>query len=123
MALNNAAEHVVLAFRTPAKLGAFSMKDGTSVAKVDLCGDADDMFMDPKRQRVYVSCGEGFIDVFDARDGTYSRISRMTTVAGARTSLFVPELDLLFLAARATGSEPAAIWVFRPNAAADNAVP
>jgi hypothetical protein len=36
------------------------------------------------------------------------------TVAGARTALFVPELDRLFLAVRANGGEPAAIWIFRP---------
>jgi hypothetical protein len=123
MTLNNAAEQVVVAFRAPAKLGVFSMKDGTSVTNSELCGDADDMFMDTKRQRIYVSCGEGFIETFDARGGTYNRIGRIATAAGARTSLFVPELDLLFLAARATASEPATIWVFRPNAAADNAVP
>jgi hypothetical protein len=123
MVLNNATKHVVVAFRAPARLGAFSMKDGTSVANVELCGDADDMFIDWKRQRIYVSCGEGFIDIFDVRGAAYGRIGRIATVAGARTSLFVPELDLLFLAARATALEPAAIWVFRPNAAADNAVP
>jgi hypothetical protein len=39
----------------------------------------------------------------------------MLTIAGARTSLFVPELDRLFVAARANASEPAAIWVFRPT--------
>src|SRR5260221_375122 len=57
MALNDKAGHVVVAFRNPAKLGAFSMLDGAPVANVDLCADADDMFVDAKRERVYVSCG------------------------------------------------------------------
>jgi hypothetical protein len=34
---------------------------------------------------------------------------------GARTSLFVPELDRLYVAVRASGAEPAAIWVFKPT--------
>jgi len=35
-------------------------------------------------------------------------------VPGARTSLFAPELDRLFVAVRAQSNEPAAIWLFRP---------
>jgi hypothetical protein len=37
----------------------------------------------------------------------------MTTVSGARTELFVPETDQLFLSVRASGTEPAAVWVFK----------
>jgi DNA-binding beta-propeller fold protein YncE len=115
MALNDGAGYVVVAFRNPAKLGAFSTRDGAPVANVDLCADADDMFVDAKRERLYVSCGDGYLDVFDTRENAYRRINHIATVLGARTSLFVPELDLLFIAARATSSEPAAIWLFRAN--------
>jgi YVTN family beta-propeller protein len=114
MALNQDAGHVLAAFRTPAKLGVFSMKDGALIASPDICGDADDVFVDAKRHRVYVSCGQGFLDVLDSQEGAYKRIARITTVQGARTSLFVPELDRLLLAVRAASGEPAAIWIFRP---------
>jgi YVTN family beta-propeller protein len=113
MALRPAAQHVVVVFREPAKLGVFAMADGASVASPEACGDADDVFDDAKRNRVYVSCGDDFLDVFDGKD--YRRLAHIRTVTGARTSLFVPELDRLFLAVRAGGSEPAAIWVFRPD--------
>ena len=73
------------------------------------------MFVDAKRHRVYVSCGDGSVDVFDAQGGKYQRLTRIRTAAGARTSLFVPDMDRLFVAARATADEPAAIWVFRPE--------
>jgi hypothetical protein len=79
--------------------------------------------VDAKRQRVYVSCGEGFLDIFDSSDTTYRRLGHIATVSGARTSLFVPQLDLLFIAARATSSEPAAIWVFRSNFASEESIP
>jgi len=116
MALNQRARHVLVAFRKPAKLGAFSMETGAIVVNVDLCGDADDMFIDEKRHRLYVSCGDGSVDVFDTQQPSYPRMERVASVAGARTSLFVPELDRLFVAVRATLSERPAIWVFRPNA-------
>ena len=61
-----------------------------------------------------MSCGEGVVDVFAAEAAGYRRLARVPTVSGARTSLFVPELDRLFVAVRARSSEPAAIWVFRP---------
>src|SRR5215831_19396173 len=120
MALNDKAGHVVVAFRNPAKLGAFSMHDGAPVATDDLCADADDMFVDAKRERVYVSCGDGYLDVFDTRVNAYRRINHIATISGARTSLFVPELDVLFIAARATASQPAAVWMFRPNYTSDD---
>jgi DNA-binding beta-propeller fold protein YncE len=112
MALNGDSNQVLAVFRNPPKLGVFDKRDGSIVRMVDTCGDADDAFVDAKRHRVYVSCGAGVIDIFDAR--SYERLSRLPTVSGARTSLFVPELDRLFLAVRAGGGNPAAIWVFGP---------
>jgi hypothetical protein len=114
MALDPVARHVLVAFRSPGKLGAFSMDDGGVIASPDICGDADDLFVDAKRRRVYISCGQGFIDVLDSMQGPYRRIARIATVAGARTSLYVPEMDRLMLAVRASAGEQAAIWVFEP---------
>src|SRR5262249_47662482 len=107
--------HVVAAFRDPAKLGVFAKESGTLIASLDLCGDADDGFVDAKRNRIYVSGGAGFLDVIAIEANAYRPIGRMPTVAGARTSLFVPELDRLMLAVRASTDEPAAIWVYRPT--------
>jgi hypothetical protein len=93
---------------------ALFSQDGHVAAKIEICGDADDVFADRKRHRVYVSCGEGVIDVLEPGDAGYRRLARVPTVSGARTSLFVSELDRLFVAVRAGSNEPAAIWVFRP---------
>ena len=114
MALDPARRQVLVIFRTPAELGIFSMTDGKLIATKETCRDADDLFVDAKRDRLYVSCGAGFLDVFELEGTTYQRIARIPTVSGARTSLFVPELDRLLVAVRASGAEPAAIWVFRP---------
>jgi YVTN family beta-propeller protein len=115
MAIDEDAQRVLVAFRSPAKLAAFAMGDGSLVAKVDSCGDADDVFVDARRHRVYVSCGDGFIDVFEPRAAGYDRVGHVPTAWGARTAFLVPELDRLFLAVRASASEPASLWVFRPT--------
>ena len=93
---------------------ALSSQDGHVIAKVETCGDADDVFVDRKRHRVYVSCGAGVVDVLESGEAGYRQVARVPTVPGARTSLFVPDLDRLFVAVRAASNEPAAIWVFRP---------
>jgi hypothetical protein len=41
-------------------------------------------------------------------------MARIPTSAGARTSLFVPEMDRLLVAVRAGLAGPAAIWMFKP---------
>jgi hypothetical protein len=71
------------------------------------------MFVDASRRRIYVSCGDGFLDVLDA--DPYKLVERIPTIKGARTSLLVPGIDRLFVAARATAEAPAAICVFRPG--------
>ena len=92
----------------------FATPTGKPEGSVDTCRDADDVFVDSRRRRLYVSCGEGVIDVLARTSSGYERIGRIPTVAGARTSLFVAASDRFYLAVRATASEPAAIWVFRP---------
>ncbi len=114
MALDHVRREILVIFRAPAELGVFSMTDGKPIATTETCGDADDLFIDAKRARVYVSCGAGFLDVLEPKEATYRRIARIPTVSGARTSLFVPEMDRLFVAVRASSGEPAAIWMFRP---------
>ena len=114
MALDHVRRQVLVIFRAPAALGVFSMTDGKRIATAETCGDADDLFIDAKRSRVYVSCGDGSLDVLEAREATYRRIARMPTASGARTSLFVPEMDRLLVAVRASSGEAAAIWMFQP---------
>jgi DNA-binding beta-propeller fold protein YncE len=114
MAIDGEAHRLLAVFRSPPTLMAFSSQDGHVAAKVGTCGDADDVFFDRKRRRVYVSCGAGAVDVLEPDEQGYRRLARVPTVSGARTSLFVPELDRLFVAVRAGADEPAAIGVYRP---------
>jgi len=115
MALDSEGKRVLAVFRHPPLLAALDAATGAIAAKVGTCGDADDVFVDAKRKRVYVSCGAGYIEVFAAGGDAFTSLARLPTASGARTSLFVPALDRLYLAVRATASEPAAVWVYRPQ--------
>ena len=90
MTLDAERQRVLVVFRSPPKFAAFSWQTGDVVSEIDTCGDADDLFLDAKRKLIYITCGTGFIDVLKADDSKYSRVTRIGTVAGARTGLLSP---------------------------------
>ena len=118
MALDATRNAAAVVFRRPPRLVDYNVGTNRPTGTFATCGDADDVFFDPRRGRLYVICGEGSVDIFQ-REGTgYRRLTRFETASGARTGLFVPDLDRLFVAVRAgffgLGSD-AAILVLRPT--------
>jgi hypothetical protein len=114
LVLDAAHDGVIVIFRRPARLGLFRARDGQLIAEAITCEDSDDAFLDAARARIYVICGAGAIDVFSSQDKGFSRDARIPTSSGARTGLFVPALDRLFIATRSTLHDSASILVFRP---------
>jgi hypothetical protein len=116
MALDESSRRLFVGCRRPARLVILDIDSGKAVADLAIAGDTDDLFYDAKRGRVYLSCGEGFIDVV-ARSGpdTCQRIARMPTANGARTSFYSPELDRYYLAVPAKGDREAEIRVYEPR--------
>ena len=65
------------------------------------------------RKRLYVSGGEGFIDVLQEQDADrFTRLARVPTAAGARTSLFVADQNRLYLAVPHRGGQKAEIRIY-----------
>jgi hypothetical protein len=116
MALSEASGVVGMVYRIPARLVVVEAASGA--AKVDLptCDDADDLYFDDKRHRIYASCGSGAIDVFEQAGGRYITSAHVETRSGARTSMFVPAFDRLFVAAPTDShGQDAALLVYRPT--------
>lgn len=111
MALREERPQIAVVYRLPARLQLRDAGDGSVALDTKTCGDADDVFFDPPRDRLYVICGAGTIDVVAANGAAASR--KVATRSGARTGLFVPEWDRLLVAARA-GVGDAALLVYRP---------
>jgi YVTN family beta-propeller protein len=115
MALDEKDHRLFVVTRFPARLLIFDTTNGKTVQSLSAVGDCDDVFYDQSRKRIYASGGEGAISVFDQQDSDhYKESARITTVKGARTSFYSPEVDRLFLGVRRQGSETAAIRVFVP---------
>lgn len=114
MVLIEASHRILVATRKPAKLLALDTASGKVVAEMECAGDADDLFYDAAKKLIYVSCGEGVIDVFAERDADhYQEVGRVPTAAGARTALWVPELNQLFLAVPKRAGQEAAIRIYQ----------
>ena len=113
MALDEMHHRLFVGFRKPARLVVFDTGSGKVVADISSPGDADDIFYDAKRQRIYISGGEGFIGVVQQRDSDrYIATTKIRTAAGARTSLYVPELGSLYLAVPHRSGQNAEVRVF-----------
>lgn len=114
LALTPGDKDAAVVFRAPARLVLFDRETGKEAASQSTCGDSDDVFFDRPRSRIYVACGSGAVDVFSWANGKLSHLTQTRTRSGARTALFVPALDLLFVAARASDGRAAEILIFKP---------
>ena len=113
MALDETHHRLFVGFRKPAKLVVYDTESGKVIANLDSPGDADDIFHDGTRQRIYISGGDGFIGIIQQQDADhYKSLTKIPTASGARTSLFVPELGRLYLAVPHRGTQRAEIRVY-----------
>src|SRR5437899_3642670 len=116
MALDEANHRLFIGCRRPAKVLVYDTTSGNEAASFDIVGDTDDLFYDADRKRLYVSGGEGFIDVLEQQDGNrFTRAAHLATAPGARTSLFVPGLNRLYLAVPHRGPQQSEIRVYEPR--------
>lgn len=115
MALEPNGKLLWVGFRLPERLAAFDTANGSIQTSAATCGDTDDLFVDDRSKRIYVIGGSGEIGVYDTSRGGAIRIGTIPTRSGARTGLLVPQLDRLYVAARATLTEPAEILIYRPT--------
>jgi hypothetical protein len=89
---------------------------GKPVADLAISGDTDDLFYDAARKRLYLSCGEGFIDIINQRDAdTYQLTEKISTRSGARTAFFSAPLNQFYLALPQRGGQAAELRIFDPQ--------
>lgn len=116
MAYDGSQHRVIVGYRVPATLKVLDSNTGKEIFSSGMAGDADDLYWDKKSKQIIVSGGSGSVDVFkQTGTGTYKQIANIPTRDGARTSLWVPELRLFILAARATHDKPASLILYHLN--------
>jgi hypothetical protein len=93
--------------RKPGRLIIFDTDTGKTVASLPCVGLNSDISFDHARRRIYVS-GSEFTSVFEQRDADhYEHLAEVPTAYRAKTSVFVPELNRLYVAASGKGKPDA----------------
>lgn len=109
MALDEQNHRLFVGFRDPAKLVVYDTESGKPVSSLDISKDVDDIFYDGSNKRLYLSAGEGLLDIFRQLDPDhYGALTEINTAQGARTSLFVPEVHSLYVAVPERGQDQGA---------------
>jgi hypothetical protein len=118
MALDEANHRLLIGCRKPAKVLVLDTESGKTVATIDCCGDADDLFYDASSRRIYVTGGEGRITVIQQTDADhYAVADSIPTAAGARTSYFDPGAARLYVAVPHRDAQAAEVRVYATNQA------
>ena len=116
MALDEADHRLFVVTRKPAQLVVLDTESGSTVTSVPCVNDADDLYFDSERKRIYVPGGEGFISVIQQSDPDhYQPLAKIPTTTGARTGLWYGKRDRFYLAVPATSRQGAALWVYAPE--------
>jgi hypothetical protein len=113
MALDTIHHYAFIGYRRPAKLIVLDSKTGNEISNNEMAGDIDDLYFDHQTKRIYISGGEGYINVFEKQASSrFNKIANIPTRNGARTSLLIPQLRLFVLAERAEGGDPAQLSIY-----------
>jgi len=116
MALDEADHRLFVVTRKPAQLVVLDTESGSLIASVPCVADADDIYYDAGRKRIYVPGGEGFVSVIQQIDvDHYKALAKIPTTIGARTGLWYEKRDRLYLAVPASSKQSAALWVYAPE--------
>lgn len=114
IALDEVHHRLFVGVRHPAQLTVLDTETGREVAAISINSDMDDLFYDWRSSRIYVSCGEGFVDVIQQVNAEqYKLTDRIATVVGARTSTFSDALHAMFIGVPQRAGEPAKILVLQ----------
>ncbi len=113
MAFDSVHQLLYVACRTPGMLIALDASTGKEIASQPAADGADDLFYDPALHRVYVISGAGEIDSYQVDEAkNLHPLEVVHTAAGAKTGLFVPAQNLLYVGVPGLGGKPAEIRVY-----------
>jgi DNA-binding beta-propeller fold protein YncE len=114
MILDEANHRLFSVFRNPSTVMVFDTENGKIVAKLPCVLDVDDIWYVASTERLYVTGGEGFVDVYHQNDPDhYQLIGRIPTFTGARTSVVWEEYRArqgMVIAVPATSNQGAELW-------------
>jgi DNA-binding beta-propeller fold protein YncE len=116
LALDSIHHRLFVGTRKPARILVLDANTGASVSTLETVGLLDGLFFDQKHKNIYATGGEGFISVYRQIDANhYVASAKIATVPIARTSLYVPEWNRLYVALPKQESKSAEVRIYEAN--------
>ena len=113
MALDEVNHRLFVGCRLPSRLVVLNTDSGDVVAKIDISGDSDDVFYEASAIAYMRSAARERSTSSSKSIQRPIRLNKVDTAEGARTGLFVPERETLFVAVPHRGSQQAEIRWYR----------
>jgi len=117
MALDEADRRLFVGTHEPARLAVFDTTSGHMIAALPSVQDADDLYYDAARKRIYMAGGEGLIYAFQQKGPDhYQLLVKIPSSLGARTAGYFGKgkkgFDRFYLAVPARADHGAEIWIY-----------
>ncbi|HTL81523.1 MAG TPA: hypothetical protein VL651_07455 [Bacteroidia bacterium] len=112
MAIDTASALVFIACRHPSEILVMNEMTGKIYSQIACSNDADDIFYDHNDHLLFVSAGEGFVDVFHDSSFVYTRVQHLPTRLLARTSLYDEIENKYFVAVPVTAGRSAELRIY-----------
>jgi hypothetical protein len=124
MALDRTRHRLFVGTRVPPDMTVYDSLSGKEIQSLPGPETMDGVHYDTNLKRVYMTGGRwygtpdaspGWVYVYEQKDADhYEVVSKIKTRTGSGTSLFVPQLNRLYVASQAVGDQEAVILVFEP---------
>jgi hypothetical protein len=99
VAFDETNKRLFIITRKPGKLVVLNADTGASIVSFKAPERCDQVIWDEANRRIYALGGEGYIGVFQQKSADqYEELARVTSAAGAKTGILVPELKRLYVA-------------------------
>jgi DNA-binding beta-propeller fold protein YncE len=99
VAFDPAQHRLYVVCRTPGMVVVMNSDTGAVVGTQPAPLRADEVQYDPATHRLYVPGGEGYLEIYDTSDPDHLKVvEKVTTAAGAKTALLIPDMHRLFIA-------------------------
>jgi DNA-binding beta-propeller fold protein YncE len=117
MALDEADHRLFVGTHEPPRLAVFDTNSGHMIVALPSVQDADDLYYDAARKRIYMAGGEGFIYTFQQNNpDDYRFLAKIPSALGARTAGYFGKgkkgFDRFFLAVPARADRGAEVWIY-----------
>jgi DNA-binding beta-propeller fold protein YncE len=114
MALDESVHRLFVGCRSGA-IVVFDSQTGKELQALPVGKGVDDLMFDPASKRIYAaSGGTGAVDVYKETDPDhYQSLGHIPSGPGAKTGLFVPQLNRIFVPVPPRGTTPGEVYVYQ----------